>query len=83
MIHPPDSNRLATPDRLRPRDGNLFVVRREASTKRRDVVHTYFRRRPDALAYAGRLYDQGHTVAVYRTKVTWEQIATTSTGTVA
>jgi len=62
-----------TPAPLRPRDGNLFVVRwiRADGTETR---HRYFRRLHDAYLWHERLVEQGREAGIFSSATIWSEV---------
>lgn len=59
---------------LRPRNGQLIVVRFANPTRARgDAEHRYFRRGHDARRFARRLAAQGFPIAVFAARVEWTE----------
>jgi hypothetical protein len=58
---------------LNPSAGRIYCVR-WPRRDRREAKHCYFRRRPDALAFAGRLRGRGYPVAVFVSDVEWTEV---------
>lgn len=58
---------------LRPSPGKIYSVR-SPRRGRPEARSRYFRRRPDALAFADRLRGRGYAVAVFVSDVTWSEV---------